>query len=242
MFDLDVEKLREEAKEAYPLEAVWLITEAKGCYQVENVHETPEHFFRVSARDSATASLEGLLGVIHTHCDEPEVPSKADMELQIKLGVPCGIISTDGENASDILWHTDEIQPLEGRSFAHGVADCYSVVRDFYRLNGVELPEVPRNWQWWEEGDNFLEELFEEFGFYEVSDKEVREGDMWFAQIRSPVLHHCGIMLDNDLILHHPGSHEPIDRTKISLKEPVYRYLTHIKKFLRHHDYTPPVR
>jgi proteasome lid subunit RPN8/RPN11 len=239
---VDVELLRKEAVAAYPNETLWLVTEAKGCYQVENIHEDPENFFRAPAQDSAAAMQEGLLAVVHSHCDQAEVPSQQDMELQMKLQVPCGILSTDGENSSQILWYSDEVQPLEGRSFSHGVADCYSIVKDYYKLKGVDLGEVPRSWQWWETGDNFLEELFEDFGFYEISASEVREGDVWLAQIRSPVIHHCGIILDNDLILHHPGSHDPIDRTKLSIKEPIYRYLPHIKKFLRHHDYSTSIR
>ncbi|HKM08359.1 MAG TPA: NlpC/P60 family protein [Sphaerochaeta sp.] len=234
---IDLPLLKSQAEAAYPEEAVWLVTEKDGCYQVDNVHEDPFNFFRVSSADSMEATMSGLIAVIHSHCDQAQVPSAADMSLAIKLEVPCGILSTNGEQSTDIHWMTQEIQPLEGRPFAHGTADCYSVVKDYYALNGVNLPEVPRDWQWWEEGHNFLEDLFTPFGFYEVSASEAREGDTWLAQIRGPVYHHCGILLDNDLILHHPGSGEPIDPTKLSIREPVYRYLPYIKKFLRHKDY-----
>lgn len=242
MFNLNLELIRKQAEATYPEEAVWFVTESKGLYQVENIHEDPENFFRVSSLDSLKATQEGLLAVIHSHCDGDPVPSAADMSLQIRLDVPCGILNTDGTNTSAITWMDGNLQPLERRPFIHGIADCYSVVRDYYRMNSVELPEVPRDWQWWEEGNNFLEDLFAEFGFYEVSADEAREGDMWFAQIRGPVLHHCGILLDNDLILHHPGSGEPIDLSKLSVIEPVYRYLPYIKKFLRHYDYSSSAR
>lgn len=237
MFNLNMVQLAKEAEAAYPNEAVWFVTEARGCYQVENIHEDPANFFRTSSLDSLEAVQGVLLAVIHSHCDGYPVPSEEDMRLQLKLEVPCGIVNTDGTHTSEVHWMADEIQPLEGRSFAHGTADCYSVVRDYYRTKGITLPEVPRSWQWWEEGNNFLEDLFDEFGFYEVKADQAREGDMWFAQIRGPVLHHCGILLANDLILHHPGSGEPLDPSKLSVKEPIYRYLPYINKFLRHKDY-----
>lgn len=231
---IDVEKIKSEAIAAYPNEAVWLVTEKRGCYQVENIHSDPENFFKISSEDSLQASLEGLLQVIHSHCDVPEVPSKEDMELFERVNVPCGILTTDGEWASEILWMNEDIPPLEGRPFIHGVSDCYSVLRDYYRLKGFEVADVPRDWCWWDsEEDNYLEKLFESRGFYEVPKEEARAGDSWLALIRGPVIHHCGVLLENDLILHHPGASEPIDRSKLSIVEPIYRYLPYIQKFVR---------
>ncbi|KAG0739940.1 hypothetical protein G6F24_017181 [Rhizopus arrhizus] len=36
------------------------------------------------------------------------------------------------------------VAPLEGRQFAHGILDCYSLVRDFYALElGITLSQYP---------------------------------------------------------------------------------------------------
>lgn len=236
-FEVDVELIRRQAKQAYPHEGVWLVTEQGGTYQVDNIHEQPADFFMVSAADSLQAMREGLKAVVHSHCDGYPVPSAEDMTLFDRLRVPCGILETDGTNCTEINWMVNEIQPLEGRPFSHGTADCYSIVRDYYRLAGVEIADVPRNWLWWESGENLLDELFESRGFFEVPANQAKEGDVWFAQVRGPVIHHCGILLDNDLILHHPGSGDPVDRTKLSIKEPMFRYMPYFKKFLRHKDF-----
>ena len=235
MIDLDLELIQQQAIEAYPNEAIWFVTD-DGCYQVENIHEDPENFFLASAADSLQAIQNNLKAVIHSHCDGYPVPSAEDMRLHEKLAVPCGILETNGISATEISWMSKLLKPLEGRSFMHGISDCFSIVKDYYTLRGVNLEEVPRDWLWWEKGDNFLEELFSSRGFVEVQANEAREGDAWVAQIRGPVIHHCGILLGNDLILHHPGSGDPVDRTKLSIQEPIYRYLPYIKKFLRHKE------
>ena len=90
-FEIDLELIREQAKAAYPNEAVWLLTEKGGLYQVDNVHEQPSSFFKVSAHDSMVATMEGLKAVIHSHCDGYPVPSAEDMQLFDNLRIPCGI-------------------------------------------------------------------------------------------------------------------------------------------------------
>ena len=42
--------IRQQAAEAYPLEAVWLVT-GSGIRQVENIHDEPESHFRLSRED-----------------------------------------------------------------------------------------------------------------------------------------------------------------------------------------------
>jgi cell wall-associated NlpC family hydrolase len=45
--------------------------------------------------------------------------------------------------------------PLVGRQFAHGVLDCYSLVRDFHaRELGIPLSEYERQDDWWSHGQD----------------------------------------------------------------------------------------
>lgn len=228
-------QIKLEAIEAYPYEAIWFLTKMGGLYQVENIHPEPEEHFSVSGMDSLQAQKEGLLAVIHSHCDKPEVPSKLDMELQERLAIPCGIISTNGKMATNINWLGDQSQPLIGRTFAHGTADCYSIVRDYYfQKKGVVLQDVPREWQWWNSGEeNYLADLFASRGFYEIPMSQAKEGDVALIRVRGPVIHHCGVVVGNDLLLHHPGADEPVDKSKLSIEEPIYRYLPYVEKFVR---------
>lgn len=227
-------QIKQEAIAAYPNEAVWLITEA-GVRQVDNIHEDPTNFFKVSALDTLQANREGLLKVVHSHCDRPHVPSEADMAGQILTAVPWGVLQTDGKNASDIIWWGEQdIPPLEGRGFIHGVSDCYSLFRDFYRLEyNHDIGEVPRDWEWWEGDFDLFGSLYESKGFDEVSVEQLQRGDAIIINIGNGFPHHCAVYLGDDLMIHHPGTLRPIHTGQLSVIEPIFRYLPHVSSFRR---------
>lgn len=239
MFPQFETQIRTQAVETYPKEGVWLIT-AKGCRQVENIHEAPEKFFRVGTRDLARANAEGLLAVVHSHCDQPEVPSASDMVGHQNTAVPWGFLSVGAEGASRIRWWNDKKPaPLLGRTFTHGISDCYALVRDYYRMeHGIDLPIFPRDWGWWNEGLDLLTEGVSTAGFLPIPSEEVREGDVWFAKFGGPVPHHCGVYAGNDLVLHQLGAPSaPIDDTRISAKEPISRYTRFICSWVRYKEW-----
>lgn len=229
-------EIAQRAVDLAPIEGVWLITES-GVREVPNVHPDPENHFEVSAEDSLSAHKEGLLAVVHSHPGRDPVPSEADMASQLRTGVPWGIVAVNNGEASDFIWWGAEYPrpPLLGRPFAHGQADCYALVRDFYFAHGIDLNEVPRNWQWWEEEEKF-EQRWKEFGFSLVGTDNMVKGDMWVSQIRTPFECHCGVMLDSEKTLHHPGSDYAVDPSRLSIVEPVYRYVPFITKVLRHEE------
>lgn len=236
MFLEHIHQIQAEAVAEYPREAVWLITK-KGCLKVDNIHEDPEHFFRVSERDTARAYAQGLLAVVHSHCDGIAAPSADDMRGQLATSVPWGVLNTDGTVASDITWWGAGVPkaPLVGRPFVHGVTDCYALVKDYFEIErGILLPEFPRDWRWWEKGQDLFTDGFEKAGFVRVDEADVRPGDCWLAQIRSNVPNHAGVLLENSLTLHQAGSREPIDLVRRSVREPVYRYTQFITHWLRY--------
>lgn len=229
-------QIRQEAIEAFPCEAVWLITSA-GCRQVPNTHENPEEFFSISEQDTCRAMAEGLLAVVHSHPSNIAAPSASDMQSQINTGVPWGVLGTDGVNATEVAWWGEgvPVQPLLGRGFRHGVTDCYSLIRDYYRIEkGATLPEFPRNWRWWEGESNFFAEDYPSAGFKRIDESEARPGDVWLAQIRSEVPNHGGILLENGLALHQIGGTVPVDDSRLSAREPIFRYHRHITHWLRY--------
>lgn len=231
-------RIREEATAAYPNEAVWLITK-KGCRQVDNIHPEPAKFFEVRRGDLAKAQLEGLLAVVHSHPDMPDVPSASDMQSQINNAVPFGILSSGAEGSGEIRWWgMEERAPLLGRPFVHGVSDCYSLIRDYYFLElGIDLPEYPRDWMWWDEGESLFLDNFADAGFREVKVTEAKPHDLLLFKIRAPVINHGGILLDNGLFIHQIGSpFSPVDHTRPSAREPVGRYMALITHVLRHKD------
>jgi proteasome lid subunit RPN8/RPN11 len=235
-----VEQIRAEAKDCYPEEGVWLITE-KGCRQVANIHPDPEGYFDVSAADVTRARKEGLLAIVHSHTNGLHYPSVADMQSQINTDVPWGLLITDGEDSSWIRWWggktPDQVEDLLDRTFCHATADCYALVRDYYLVNfGIRLKEFPRGWRWWDD-QNLLAEGFGPAGFSVVKDQP-RAGDVWLASFSSKTqtVNHCGVLLDNNLTHHHPGAGTPINATKKAVIEPIFRYLPHIQLWVRHKD------
>jgi cell wall-associated NlpC family hydrolase len=230
------EQMRQQAIEAYPLEAVWLITPGE-CRQVKNVHVDPENYFSVSKRVLASALSRGLLAVVHSHPNGIHAPSEADMLSQLALGVPFGLLTTDGEFASDLLWWGADtpVEPLLGRGFRHGTSDCYALIRDYYRTEkDVLLPEFPRSWKWWESGGEGFMAGYEKAGFVQIDQAEAREGDVWLAQLRSPVPNHGGVLLDNNMMMHQAGGTEPVDLSRLSIREPIHRYVSLITHWLRY--------
>lgn len=236
MFEEFEIQIMAQAAEAYPLEGVWLITKA-GCRQVENTHENPEKFFSVSEADSRKAMSEGLLAVVHSHPDGHAAPSASDMQSQINTAVPWGVLSTDGVASSRIAWWGKGVPkpPLVGRKFRHGVSDCYSLIKDYYEINkGIELPEFPRDWEWWEKGQNLFLEGFPKAGFVRIDESEARPGDVWLAQIHTETVCHGGILLEDDLILHQICSRRAVDDSRLSVREPRFRYQKYITHWLRY--------
>ncbi|MCO7246351.1 NlpC/P60 family protein [Halomonas sp. Mc5H-6] len=238
MFDKYREKINAGALEAYPNEAVWLITPGE-CRQVKNIATDPESTFKVDKRTMAAAIKRGLQAVVHSHPDFPDCPSAADMRGQLATVVPWGIVATNGENCTPIRWWGEGVEkaPLIGRGFVHGITDCYALIRDYYAQElGIALPEYPRNWQWHEQGENLYLDGVASAGFRRIEAEDAKPGDMWLAQFRSPVPNHGGVLLDNGLTLHHPSARNPVDPARLSRREPVGRWQHYITHWYRHSE------
>lgn len=240
MFDEFSDQIQREAAASYPEEAAWVITRA-GCRQVANIADDPKKHFRISDGDMLEAYLDDLLAIVHSHPNGPDCPSEADMRGQVASARPWGIICTDGEGCLPITWWGDQVtrEPLVGRGFRHGVTDCYSLIRDYYHLeHGIDLPEFPRNWNWWHDGQDLYTEGFPKAGFrrFDPDVETPQAGDMWFSQLRSSVPNHGGIYLGDETILHHATSKKAVDPSRLSRREPIHRWLPHITHWLRHEE------
>jgi proteasome lid subunit RPN8/RPN11 len=216
---------KSHARREYPKESCGFVFRGEYMPQI-NVADDPMQDFRI-ASDSyvAFAALGGLEGVIHSHPDGPLFPTHSDMVGQLATALPWAIIATDGLQCGDpVMWGDSlPIMPIIGRDFMHGVLDCYSALRDTYRLGKMELakqgvtdvwpydpitlPEVPRDDSWWEQPDQDLYSAgIRDNGFRVIDRSEVRPGDGFLVKLRSDKFNHAGLLISNDLILHHlPG-------------------------------------
>jgi len=165
-----------------------------------NVSETPEVDFRIREEDWIAAELAGeVLAVCHSHPGAAPDPSPSDLESIEEHGLPWFILG-----AGDALQRIDPSTPeLQGRPFIYGWQDCYSLVRDWFRVvRGVRLLDYPREADFWETGRSPYLEQFESFGFEQVSD--LMPGDALLIKVgQAQVANHAAIYAGEGYILHH---------------------------------------
>lgn len=212
---IQLNKFKKHVLSKYPNESCAIVVDDAGKLKVincENTHEDKLNNFKIDGSFIADYVINNQLrAVLHSHiaksnhnCDI-RTPSANDIQGQIDSNVPWGIVSTDGKTVSDPLWIDDEeIQPLEGRSFIHGITDCWSIVRDYLRLHkGITLKNYPRDPSWWANGQSLCNmSAISDAGLVSIAYKELIEGDIVLMKIGSPVPNHWAIVTGNNQIIH----------------------------------------
>lgn len=211
--------IQAHARADYPKEACGLILD--GVYAPrKNIAQDPTQDFEIADAVMLKAHASGKLqAIVHSHPNGPDHPSAADMASQIASGVPWVIVSVGEADAAAPFVFGDGgvIPPVIGREFRHGVTDCYSIIRDVFRLGRerlaeqdvdwplapIDVPEFPRDDAWWTRGQDLYAEGFAKAGFREIPREAARPGDVFLTSIRSPVLNHGGVVVGGGLILHH---------------------------------------
>lgn len=193
------------AADVYPNECCGLITRGgrqRRYIRCENSHEMPTEHFRIAAGDWIAAEDAGdVLAVVHSHPDAGPHASAEDLQGCQKTGLPWIIISWPGGDYT--ITTPEDSPPLLNRPFIHGSWDCYGLVRDWYmQERGIELPDFPREDNWWTRGENLYVRHYAEAGFYSHA-SELQAGDVILMQYRADEINHAGIYLGNGKMLHH---------------------------------------
>ena len=145
--------------------------------------------------------------IVHSHPGGQIFPSALDMEKQITTGVPWIILPLNEDHVLEPVAFGDELPraPLLNRPFVWGVFDCYSLIRDYYKLTyNIELPNVPREDEWWNKGEDLYLDHLKPAGFREIQMHEAKPGDGWLLRfLGSGKLNHAGLLVEDGLILHH---------------------------------------
>ncbi|KVK77804.1 C40 family peptidase [Burkholderia sp. MSMB1498] len=211
-----LDAIRSHAVRAYPHECCGLVIVERGrerYVECSNAATGSDHFVLPAEEYAAAEDRGAVVAVVHSHPDSPAEPSEADR-------VAC--------EASGVAWHVVEVRrgddgvvrpgrietiepvgfqvPLVGRSFAHGVLDCYTLVRDWYRVeHEIVLPDFPRRDAWWEAGEDLYMQHYRTAGFVALQGPEPvpERGDVILMQVRAPVPNHAGIYLGDGTMLHH---------------------------------------
>lgn len=196
----------------YPREACGVI--ANGEYiPCLNRSTSPTTHFEIAVEDYAHLLVEKRLqAVVHSHCStqyqrlDPRTPSYEDQASWMAMrDVPWLIFHCNGKEVSAPLVLDDSTPaPLLERDYIYGIQDCYSIIRDYYRMNlGIQLPNVPRAPEFWKTGNAYFEKYFEEFGFYEVPVDQAGVNDLVFMKVAtSTVINHAGVITGPNEFLH----------------------------------------
>lgn len=191
-----------------PREACALIVETHSTHELffcDNISNDDEDFV-ISPLNYLTAERRGkIVGVIHSHINGPDVFSDADKASSERTGLPFYLYNLESAKLSEYL-PLKFSGPLIGRPWVHGINDCFSLIRDYYKQHlYLEIKDIYRAPYWWEQTGNLYLQNFADYGFRIVKDPQVN--DIVLCQIGSPVPNHGAILLENNYILHHFYKH-----------------------------------
>lgn len=189
-----------------PFEACALLVEVNQRVELvpaENLSRERDRFTLSPYCWAKADALGEVVGIVHSHVEHDAQPSPADLEACEASGLPWWIYSIKSKQWSHFepKGYTPD---LVGREFVHGVTDCYSIVRDYYRQRlGVALPNYSRAVEWWQNGEDLYQQHFAEQGFREITLAQIQPGDAILMRIASKVPNHAAIYLGDGVILHH---------------------------------------
>src|SRR6185295_10165955 len=123
--------------------------------ETPNTSATPKQTFRIAPEDFERAEDAGKIAVVwHSHYNQRPDPSMGDKVMSERCKLPFLIVSVP--NGEFAYYEPNGYEaPLLERPFVHGVLDCFSAFRDYYkRVLNIDLPEFEREDDWWKKGGN----------------------------------------------------------------------------------------
>ncbi len=199
-----LQDLQAHAKEAYPEECVGYVKD--GVYvRLDNKHPEPTKHFRIAQSDLYGVNPDV---VWHSHPAtgqaNPHWPSMADLRLFYSTPIRWGIIATDGVEVGPMVIFDDKNpSPLIGREYVWGVQDCYSLIRDWYKQQGIILKNYPRDLKEFQSGKDLYGDNFGDAGFIEVGMNDLQVGDVLLMSIMSNKINHAALYLGGNEMIHH---------------------------------------
>lgn len=171
---------------------------------VENEAEDRCNEFLISASSYARYD-EDIVGVWHSHLELAGF-SQLDQQVLQSDVLPWAVYCL----RDDSFHECDPVTtaPFEGRPFVFGVYDCYSLISDYLKGKGVELPEWVRgNWGEWNTPTfSPFDDEWSKIG-KPVKTKDYQPGDILLMNLGDYPNHtdHVGVFINSTQFLHHPS-------------------------------------
>lgn len=203
-------KAIDHAKQVFPEESCGAIINNE-YVPFENKADEKEEFFIIDDEVFDSAYLAGVVEVIiHSHNNSPRA-SIGDQVQQKELVVPFGIINLVNNSCTHFVFFGDSIdmEPLKKRHFFYGVWDCFSLMRDYLKLqHDFDIENVPREYGWWMKNESMFESFFDRDDIDFISEPDIQPNDLLFYNLHGTrYLNHCAIMKEDGLVFHHFEGH-----------------------------------
>ncbi|MCZ1250563.1 peptidase P60 [Photorhabdus laumondii subsp. laumondii] len=206
MHDKTLKAIMTHAESEYPKECCGVIAQksrVEKYFPCRNLATKPEEQFHLDPVDYIHAEGWGTVtAIVHSHPDATTQPSELDKAQCDATELPWHIVSWP-EGDLRTIYPRGEL-PLIGRQFILGHTDCWGLIMSYFKQeHGIELNDYRVDYHWWENGkeNRYLDNWYE-CGFREFSD-EPRQGDMVIMQVSAQVANHAGILLSDNMLLHH---------------------------------------
>ena len=109
-----------------------------------------------------------------------------------------------------------DYRSLVGRQWEYGKADCFTLVRDWFKLQGIELPDYERP-KSTETCESIFLDQAEVIGFKPVTLQTRQPGDVLIMRMATRTPMHAAVLLPDERILHQ-------QRNSLSAVVPLSRY------------------